>query len=65
MNDQAIKERVAEELVGFERKVQRLLRELDIKKLMKEIKIKANEEGVKTELGQHDFKLTTIEKAVL
>ena len=32
---------------------------------MKEIKIKANEEDIKKEFGQHEFKLTTIEKAVL
>eukprot|EP00362_Geleiidae_sp_MMETSP1317_P000918 CAMPEP_0201283174 /NCGR_PEP_ID=MMETSP1317-20130820/7814_1 /ASSEMBLY_ACC=CAM_ASM_000770 /TAXON_ID=187299 /ORGANISM="Undescribed Undescribed, Strain Undescribed" /LENGTH=61 /DNA_ID=CAMNT_0047598485 /DNA_START=63 /DNA_END=248 /DNA_ORIENTATION=- len=41
------------------------MKELDVKKLLKELRTKANDEEVKTEVGHIDFKVSAVEKAVM
>ena len=59
-----LRDKFNEQLHALEKKLERLGKNSDLKGLLSQLKLKADDEPTRKELSNHDFKLSTIERSV-
>ncbi len=60
-----LRDKFNEQLHAIEKKLERVGKTGDLKGLLSQLKLKADEEPTRTELSNHDFKLSTLERSVM
>ena len=62
---EAMYSKFMDHLRNFDQKIVRLRQEVDVHSIQKQIERKANEDQVRNDFGNHEFKITTLDRNII